>query len=162
MLPVKFREEPHCWVWSERLWCFYGTFAFYLAFVHGTPLTGNQRSRGKVWLSLPPTSSPPPPSSSRIPRRPAWSTNLASCPGSFDVDEWPHPTPTYNYLLSIKYLQICQLSPSFDPVAAIPMRWGAIYFGGFMLLWAAGLIHHPFHSSFKEEIKNYVLVCGPF
>ena len=25
-----------------------GTIAFYLAFVHGTPVTGNQRSRGKV------------------------------------------------------------------------------------------------------------------
>ena len=110
MLSVQFREEPHCWVWSERLWCFYGTFAFYLTFVHGTPLTGNQHSRRKVWLSLLPTRSPPPPSSSRILRLPAWSTNLASCPGSFDVDEWPHPTPTYDYLQSIKDLQICQLS----------------------------------------------------
>ena len=25
-----------------------GTIAFYLAFFHGTPVTGNQRSRGKV------------------------------------------------------------------------------------------------------------------
>jgi len=34
--------------------------------------------------------------------------------------------------------------PRFDPAAAIPMRWGAVYFAGFMVLWVAAFFASPF------------------